>query len=120
MDYNFDDFVNTTKNYVEKAGQKTVEIIDITKLKWQISELKNKLNRDYIILGKKTFKSIENDDSDFIDDSSEIIDNIREKKQAIEELNERLKELKGTQKCENCGESNDKYSKYCKKCGDLL
>jgi rRNA maturation endonuclease Nob1 len=114
-----DDVVHSAKNAADFLGNKTGEIVEITKLRTSIAEVESKLYKEYQSLGKFAYDAHKSnsDFNEIITEKSAAIDELNAQ---LAELNLKLSDLKGEIKCEVCGTINDENSNFCKKCGAPL
>ena len=113
-----DDFVGGAKKYIDSATEKTNNFIDMSKLKYNISVMKNDAKNEYTKLGKLCYEMSEKG-VDEPEKMSKIIARINKINMEIEFANMEL--AKYTEKvCPECGASNDIKFKYCSRCGSKL
>ncbi|MDF2472340.1 MAG: hypothetical protein K0R21_122 [Anaerocolumna sp.] len=91
----------------QEVVKKAKEVTENVKLNAQIREQENKLKDAYAVIGKLYYE--ENRDAQ----EEKYADAFK----TIEQIIEKIIELKGTQTCENCGTQVDKDAVYCSKCG---
>ena len=115
----FEDVVIKAKSVADAAGKKTVELVEMTKLSLAIAEAKDKNEKIFCEMGKIVYDAVK-DDSDCIEEIKAkaliVDDNIV----MINQLNEKLAQMKCMKKCAICGSDNQKVSTYCHKCGAKL
>lgn len=110
-----DGAVKLTKTVIDKTNN----VVNQTKLRFAISETKEKIEDVYTEIGKTVYEKYQND--------GEICDCVIEKCGKIDalsdelaELKENLAELKENVKCSECGSYNHSDDVYCSKCGTKL
>lgn len=115
----FEDLLASAKNAVDVAGQKTDNVVEITKLKYQCVQLTNELKSLYEKLGSAVYsmKKAAYQNNDLMDSLIEEIDEIKER---IKEVNDQIALRKEIILCPACGYQNDKHAIYCMKCGNKL
>ena len=115
----FEDLMAGAKNVVDYAGKKTDDVVELSKLKYQSSQLSNELRSLYEKLGCAVYSMMK---SEY--DNNELIDSlaseIEEVKNALQEVSEKIAEKKEQKLCPACGTKNDKEAFYCMKCGNRL
>lgn len=115
----FEDLMAGAKNVVDYAGKKTDDVVELSKLKYQSSQLSNELRSLYEKLGCAVYSMMK---SEY--DNNELIDSlaseIEEVKNALQEVSEKIAEKKEQKLCPACGAKNDKEAFYCMKCGNRL
>lgn len=110
------------KDFAGKAMSKTGEVVELSKLRMELSKQEGRLRALYQQLGKCVYLSKleepdENMDNDFLDDLCEDIEKNLDKK---EELLHQIAALKKMKVCPSCGNSNPTGSRYCNYCGSSL
>lgn len=100
----------------QTATKKSSELMETTKLNSEIKSERNKINKYYLEIGKKVYGTYSEDDEIF-EGFEEVSNEINNSKAKIQELNERLLEIKNIKICSNCGHELPKESTYCDKCG---
>lgn len=115
----FEDLMAGAKNVVDYAGKKTDDVVELSKLKYQSSQLSSELRSLYEKLGSAVYSMMK---SEY--DNKELIDSlaseIEEVKNALQEVSEKIAEKKEQKLCPACGAKNDKEAFYCMKCGNRL
>lgn len=115
MDF-FDNVVNKTKEVFDVAYKKTNEVVSTQKQKFDISSIQNKLNKEYIKLGKIYYTQLKDTE---INDSElqNIINSIDKKIDRINVLTKEINDAKNKVICHNCSAVVDKDSIFCNLCG---
>ena len=89
----FEDLMAGAKNVVDYAGKKTDDVVELSKLKYQSSQLSNELRSLYEKLGSAVYSMMK---SEY--DNKELIDSlaseIEEVKNALQEISEKIAEKK--------------------------
>lgn len=109
-----DDIIRKTKEFGIAAGKKTGEVVDQTKVKLNISEVRSEIKDKLAELGMGVFRA-KKSNAEF-DDAAIIseLDALYEKKS---ELENKLLDMKGVKKCPECSENSQPTAEYCQKCG---
>ena len=111
----FEDAISKTKDILEIACVKTDEILTTEKLKFKITSLKSKREKDFAKLGKICFKELK--DSEALDDNMRaMVEAINEKDEEISYLNAQLQAMKNRRICTNCGAGIEINYSYCNNC----
>lgn len=111
----FDGATKIAKQVADKTGV----VVTQTKISFAIGETKNKMDEIYAEIGRKAYKK-HTEGTDLCECMSDAFEKLDELQSELEDLNEKLAEVKKTVKCENCGENNPKTASYCVNCGESL
>ena len=118
MDF-FDKLGKKISEGYNAAAEKTKEVANETKLKFAISDCKDKIGKEYTQIGEKIYGIFLNDRDNEI--ALKLINEFKE----IDALNEKIKgyenemlETNKKTKCSNCGEEINIDAAYCPKCGN--
>lgn len=114
-----EDTLVTLKSAAVIAVEKTEKIIDVSKLKINLSEQERKLSKCFEDLGKLTYNKIKNSDAND-EENSKIIAQIDNLYEQIKNINDQISLSKNQIRCKRCGYDNDNNAFYCGKCGSLL
>lgn len=114
-----EDTLVTLKSAAGIAVEKTEKIIDVSKLKINLSEQERKLSKCFEDLGKLTYNRIKNSDAND-EENSKIIAQIDNLYEQIKNINDQIALSKNQIRCKRCGYDNDNNAFYCGKCGSLL
>lgn len=98
----------------QDVAQKTRNLADVTQLNSANNDKEKQIKRLIFDLGKAYY---ENHKNDFTAEGVEIISNINALYREINENNEKIKQIKGFIKCENCGADIAPNTAFCTKCG---
>lgn len=111
-------FFDKVKKGVSDAGSKAKTMVDINKLKSQISQINREIDEEYKKIGQIVFNSFKDES---IDDSNEKIEEkcnaIIKKLEDIDRINEEILQLTNERKC-TCGASISMDAKFCPSCGN--
>lgn len=104
-----------------KAGEATVqkakEVAEFTKINAKILELKGKLDKAYIEVGKQYVAAHPANEEE---EMKSVVEAVYELEDQLKELRKQLQDLKGTTSCANCGAECDANAAFCSKCGAEL
>ena len=112
----FDGWGKKITETVDVVGKKTNELVEIQKLRSQISSLEKNIDKCYIELGKMMFEAFQ-DGEDICDEAKAYCEEITGSAVLIEEYKAEIVEIKGLKTCENCGEPVANDVVFCPKCG---
>lgn len=100
------------------AAEKTKEVAKETKLKFAISDCKEKINEEYRKIGESVYELLLNNRDNEIAlkliNEFKTVDSLKEN---IKNYEDEMLEVNGKKKCINCGEEIDINSEFCPKCG---
>ena len=112
----FDGLSKKITETVDVVGKKTNDLVEIQKLRNQISNLEKNMDRNYILLGKMMFDKYQNGE-DLCDQAKAYCEEITGSAVLIEEYKAEIAEIKGLRPCSNCGEAVANDVVFCPKCG---
>lgn len=115
----FDDVVDKAKDLAETVGKQTEKVVEISKLKLQVSQVNSDVKHAYEKLGSAIYnmKKANYEDEGLIASVVEEIDGLMEERVRAEA---KLATLKNMVICEACGAKNQQDAVYCTKCGSRL
>ncbi len=115
----FDDVVDKAKDIAECAGKKAEKVVEVSKLKLQVSQINSEVRHAYEKLGRAVYnmKKADYEDAGLIDSVTEEIDGLFSEKEKIEL---KIASLKNQVLCSTCGAKNSSDAVYCVKCGCRL
>ena len=114
-----DEFVFMAKSAAGVASKKTGEVVEISKLKYQIKQAEWDIEKAYAKLGAIVYES-KRSTEDFADAILLATGEIDDLNLKIDALEEKLRSFKKAQKCGKCGKENDTNATYCAYCGTVL
>lgn len=103
------------KEVFEAGEKKATEVINIQKLKMDISGLGSQINEAYCNIGKKVYTS---DDRERYAEFAEELGKVDELNAKMEDLRNELAAAKGCTSCPECGCFCQKGAKFCSQCGN--
>ena len=114
-----DSFKKTVTKTVKDAAKASGELVDQTKLKLKIIDIKDEIESRYEKIGELYYDVVEHE-LDCGEKLDEIVDEIRALKSELEEIEAEVKKNKKIIKCPVCGNENDVENDYCAKCGNKI
>lgn len=119
MGKNFDAFFERAKMAADGAGKKATETWEVSKLKWQSIQLSGKIKEQYEKLGSAVY-SMSKADYDNPELISSFIEQIDLLNSRLDEVNDKIAEVRKYIPCSCCGFHNAVSSLYCAHCGSRL
>ena len=119
LDEFVDEFVFIAKSAAGVASKKTGEVVEISKLKYQIKQAEWDIEKAYAKLGAIVYES-KRSDEDFSGAILLATGEIDDVNLRIDNLEEKLRAFKKVKKCAKCDKDNDIASAYCARCGSPL
>lgn len=106
--------VETMGKNVSKAAKDNVEIVRCSSA---IDSCEEKIKAAYTEIGKRYYNSDEEPSREMFDD---LFETIQENQKQIENLRNRLQQLKGVVICKVCGAESSRNAKFCRNCGSQI
>jgi len=101
----------------QTAVQKTREVADVAKINSMISEEERNINNNYFSVGKLYVAIFgTNPTEEFLG----MMAAISESEKKIREYRQQIQDIKGIQRCEQCGADVAKGSAFCNNCGNAM
>jgi len=94
--------------------------VEVNRLKLQISSINKEITRLYTLIGEAVHAKISQGGTELPSECLEWSRNIIEKQQEIEQIEEKIRELKDEYVCTNCGHVNSRKDKFCSECGSKI
>jgi len=115
----FDELMWKARSAADVASQKTNEVMEFSKLKYQLKQAQWDIEKAYSKLGAFVYESKKSgeDFADLINLATSEIDMLVEK---VEELERQILACKKVLKCSSCGKENPRESLFCSRCGANL
>ncbi|MGI5958691.1 MAG: hypothetical protein ACOX60_04670 [Massiliimalia sp.] len=116
---NIDELFDMAKDAVNKAAQKTNDVVAYSKLKVDAVRVNDEICKLYEKLGHAIYDMRKNG---YHNDEmvASVCEEIRQLELKLEQLNQEIAEKKNLVVCPVCGAQNDRESCYCGKCGSRL
>ena len=112
----FNDLWKKITDTVDVVGKKTNEVVEIQKLRGQISSLERETAGCYEELGRILFEKYENHE-ELPEEAEALCDTIAANMVLITEYENEIADMKGQQKCPSCGAVVKNDMNFCPKCG---
>lgn len=103
----------TTKG--KEAAEAAKRVAEIANLKGQISGIETEIKKNYRKIGEAYYEAYK--DSEVVCEFEENVQSIRDAKRAVEELEKKIRDLKGDIKCQSCNSLIPADCVFCPKCG---
>ena len=113
------DFAGLKKRFMdtaESAGKKAGDMVELTKMKMQVSQYKTELAKAHEKLGAMVYNMMKEDEED-TSAISVCIDEIDYILDKIQEAEDKVKELRKVSCCQSCGGEVPVDAAFCPKCG---
>ena len=114
-----DRIISEIKNTADKVVKKSGELVEITKVKLSIVDIKNKIDARFKELGRIVYNASGPEYSE-AEGADAIIEELNALYEELKKTEERLAELKSEVVCKSCGSLSSDDSLYCRKCGAKL
>lgn len=111
----FDNTWQKAKEFFDSACKKTEEVVNVQKLRFDLSSAESKLNNSYVQLGKDRYKALKETEIDDIALKTLILD-IDDKLNEVERLRSEITALSGKGICCECGKKLT-GGDFCSHCG---
>lgn len=98
----------------QNVAQQTKDLAEVTKLNSTISDKEKKISQLFLLIGQSYYENHKNSEE------AEELDRIAEINGLYSEINadrEKIKQIKGVVKCENCGTDVPLNASFCNACG---
>lgn len=114
-----DELILKAKDLAGVAGSKTQEVMELTKLHLQVTQLKSDIDANFHKLGEIVFELNKAGEQ-----NEELIQmcvaEIESQQNELEQLTMQLNEAKNVVKCPQCMAANPKGALFCARCGASL
>lgn len=107
-------FIDNLKKFGKDVAQKSSDMVETTKLNMSISQEKEKITRLYTEIGSLVYQEFKaGNDVGFGEKCAQIV----EMEGKIEELQNKILEIKNAAKCPGCGAEVSAETVFCAQCG---
>lgn len=113
---NFENFTKRVAETAKAAVRKSGDIVEVTKLNLNIGTEEDKIKKLYVDMGRMVYELYLNGD----EVSSVLVDNcekVGNHEKAIQELRQKILQLKNMKACQECGSEIEMDFEYCPRCG---
>lgn len=118
MGFDFNALLEKAKKGSKVVADKTVELTEQAKVSAKLISERSELDSLYKELGRTVYFATKNADEET--DFEGVVAKIDVKNEKITELEEKLRQLKGTKLCSMCGKNSDADAEFCSVCGNKL
>ena len=114
-----DEFVFMAKNAADVASKKTGEVVESSKVRYQMKQLEWEIEKAYAKLGAIVYESRKSTEpfEEIIQLAVSEIDDLKER---YHTYSEKLRAFKNVVLCPACGRENELHFSYCARCGAPL
>ena len=114
-----DDVVINVKTAAEAVGKKAGQIVDVSKLRFNVAELNAEISKRYEALGEYVYENCR----EALAEDAESVGKMAEIDELVNQRNILTKELVDKQNkvvCPSCGKQSPITASYCSSCGAKL
>lgn len=115
----FDSVKKAVTKTAKDAAKASGELVEQTKLKLKVIELKDEITERYTKIGELYYSAAEYD-LDNGDKIASLVSEIKDLKSDLDDVEAEIKRNKEMNKCTVCDAENDADDCYCSKCGNKL
>ncbi len=116
MDF-FNKLSKKTNEVYQGAKEKTVKLSEEIKIKNKISDLKDRIKKEYLEIGKAVFEKMKSGEDASKEEITPRCEEIARLQEEIEKLQANILALKNIKKCTKCGAELEVNADFCSKCG---
>ena len=114
MEFNINDVVSKAKDIIDVAAETAEKAVNVQKKKINIASIKNKLAKDYEVLGKVYYESLNKENGEKL---AESVAAVKVRLAELETAKKALAEEKESKVCSSCGATVASDSAFCSFCG---
>lgn len=114
-----EELVYLAKDAMDVATKKTGEVVESSKLRYQMKQIEWEIEKAYAKLGAIVYEANKSEDS-FEEIIQLAISEIDDLKEHYEDCSDKLRMHKNVVKCPGCGRDNDLADSFCGRCGSSL
>lgn len=115
-----DNVLEKTKVAVGLVSEKASQFVDVSRLNFNFSELKNKIKIQYQELGKLVYDASKNNIEEISEEIKKYVSKIDALHVEMEKLKDKIAIMKNKIVCKSCNFQNEYNATYCIKCGNKL
>lgn len=115
----FEDVVGAARDAADVVSKKTVDIVELSKLRLAAADVQNKIDREFKELGLAVYSGNkeEKDVADVVTEKTASLDALHAQ---LDDLSEKIGGLRHIRRCAACGCKNPEDAAFCLKCGAKL
>ncbi len=107
------------RDLAEAAGKKTEEMVNLTKLKWELSETRRAVCAKMEDIGRAVYTA--HTEGVSADEKLEMLfADVAALEEKIAAVTAQIDELRGAKACDECGANNPNTAGFCQNCGKKL
>lgn len=114
-----DEFVFMAKNAADIATKKTGEVVESSKIRYQMKQIEWEIEKAYAKLGAIVYESKKSSDG-FDEVIALAISEVDDLKTRYEDCATKLRMYKNLTQCPNCARENEEGDAFCSRCGASL
>ncbi len=114
-----DDVGRAVSNTVDTVSKKTGELVEVQKIRSQISTLEKNIEKNYLHLGKMTYAKFQ-ESGELTEEERAVCEEISSNTETIAQYEDQIASIKGMKRCPNCKAPSPQDTAYCPKCGTKL
>ena len=115
----FDETFEKAKDAFDIAAKKSSEVIEMQKLRFNISSINSQINKYYETLGKTVYENRKSEE-----ENNEVLipifEEIDKKYTELDEAVQKVSDIKKMKLCKKCNMYNRYDAVFCDKCGEQL
>ncbi|MBQ9990983.1 MAG: zinc ribbon domain-containing protein [Lachnospiraceae bacterium] len=111
----FENISETLTSKGKEAAEAAKKVAEVANLKGQINGIKTEIKKNYMKIGEAYYEAYK--DSDVVCEFEENVQSIRDAKRAVEELEKKIRDIRGDIKCPQCESLIPSDCAYCPRCG---
>ncbi len=112
----FDAALQKAKGIFDSACKKTDEVVNVGKLKFELSSAESKLEKAFCALGKAQYNVLK-DKEDLEIEAKALVLDVNDKLSDVENLRNEITKLTGKGVCGECGAALTNGAAFCSSCG---
>ena len=115
FDFDFEKIKKQVVQTAEKAKKVSVNVVEATKYKFKLSEIKSSIEKKYSEIGKLVYES--EPGTSITEKIQQLCDEITALKSSASDIRDTIDDLTNKRRCPYCNGSVDKGFDFCPKCG---
>lgn len=114
-----DEFVFMARNAADAATKKTGEVVETSKIRYQMKQIEWEIEKAYAKLGAIYYEAKKSTDN-FDEIIALAVSEIDDLKERYDRLAEQMRIYKNVVRCPGCGKENELNFAFCSRCGSPL